>query len=411
MRITLFILFISITTSFAQLVKQESFETLMTRGKAEFKKEFEEQNFTEAVADFRKAVALKPENPEAHYFLGYAYSRLNAKDGSAIVDMNLDLNYRSSEELEQVIQLTPKYTGELVVLDPYSKLTAEWGSMAMCYANRDKTDSMVWAFNEGKRRGGFSDFFLNVNRKILSQCSKHAILISSGDNMTFSLWYLQTIQNYRPDVTVIDISLLNTTWYPQFIRSKSHVAFDQPQAVIDTMEYLPWKDSSVTVRNKYAYKDFSWKVSTPVYDGYLQRSDQLFLSILKANEFESDVYFTIGFSKDDQLGLKECSLSKILVSEVNTKGEKPYAFETYLSEITKAFELTKSINMNSQDQIYFVDNLRYDLILHLEEQNELGNKKGVKQLIKLLDTYTPEDQFPYWTAEIGNYVDYLRKQR
>jgi len=402
--------FFSIATFAQARAQHETFESLLSKGKAEFKKPHDEQDFTSAVTYLRKAVTLQPENAEAHYFLGYAYSRLNAKDGKSMIKMDLQWTKRSSEEFEQVIQLTRKYTGEMVVLDPYSKLTAEWGSMAMCYWNNNKLDSAVWAFNEGKRRGGFGAFYLAINKSMLSQCSKNAILVCSGDNLTIPLWYLQIIEGYRKDIAVINIDLLNTTWYPQQLRSKSTVAFDQPQASIDTLEYVYFKDSVVSVRNKYAYKDFSWTIRKTAEKDYLLRSDRLFLSILKANEFESDVYFTTRFDKESRLSLDDYLIPMILLDQLNVAGKEKYSFATYKAKLTEVLELTKKVNLNSSDEINFVDNLRYDLLIHLEEQNERKHKSEAKQLLKLLDTYLPESKFPYGSKETKAYVNYLRKR-
>ncbi len=409
---------------FAHLYAQnDSFESLLAKGKAEFKKDYEEQDYTLAAFYLKKAITLEPENAEAHYFLGYAYSRLNSLDGNSMIKMNLQLAKQCSDEFEQVIQLSPKYNGETVVLDPYSKITAEWGCLAMCYYNSNKIDSAVWAFNEGKRHGGFGKFFLAVNRNILSQCSKHAILISSGDNMTIPLWYLQMVEGYRKDVTVISMDLLNATWYPQVLHSKSGVTYDQPQAEIDTLKYIVLKeDTKVWVYNKYAYKDFSWILKITESRNYLSRADRIFISILKANQFESDVYFTRNVAQQNPLSLQEYFLPMILLDHLDVNGKKYSLSESnhsqpnesgikeYKAQLVKVLELTKLVNPNSADEVNFTEIIRYDIMLHLEEEHNLHHKKEVGQLLKLLDTYMPEEKFPFRSRELKNYIEHIRRQ-
>ncbi|HSZ71112.1 MAG TPA: hypothetical protein VK750_00450 [Cytophagaceae bacterium] len=411
-RFPFFLFLLFNTVAFAQLiVPGNGFDSLMNRGKAEFKKEFSQQNYSAAIVNFKKAAVLYPESSEVHYFLGYAYSRLNAKDGEGIIKMKPELTKRCSEEMELVNALTPQYTGERIVLDPYSKLTAEWGSLAMRYWNNDKSDSAVWAFKEGKRRGGFGDFFLSINRYILSNCSKNAILMSSGDNFTIPLWYLQQVEGYRKDVVVIDINLLNTMWYPRLLRSKFTVSFDLLQSTIDTLGYKPWKDSTVSVRNKYAYKAFEWRVKPTIFEKYLQRSDQIFLSILAANEFEQDIFFTMGCDEKETLNLNDHLLSMIMLDKININNQPAYTFDRYKNDLDIVLKLIPSyINMNSADQVALVHAMRNDLLMRLQEYHQTGNTSAVKRLFKLLDNYIPEKSFPYSSKETKNYIDHLRKK-
>ena len=373
-------------TGFSQTLE---FDSLLAKGKAEFKKDYDDQDYTAATGYLEKAVALKPENAEAHYFLGYAYSRINSKDGKGMIDMNLPLLQKTSAEFETVNRLTPKYSAEIVVLDPYAKLTSEWGSMAMSYWHNNKKDSAVWAFKQGKQKGGFDEFMLAVNRNVLDLCSKNTILISSGDSFTILLWYLQIVEGYRKDVSVIDISLLNTIWYPRYLTEQKSVQFDKPQSEIDTLEYCFWKEKTVKIGN------FSWIVKPSYYDQYLLRGDRLFLSILKKNNFERDVYFTTSFMESERLSLGDYLKSYILIDKISPKDQRPMPADVYKKEITKILQIADRADPNIETDLRFIYLIRYNILNRITGLIEVDDKVHARELKALMDEYISEQKYPY----------------
>lgn len=349
-------------------------------------------------------IELEPQNAEAHYYLGYTYSRINSRDGRSMINMNSELVKMASQEFELVNKLSPKYTGEIIVLDPYSKLTAEWGSLAMSYWHKHQNDSALWAFQEGKKRGGFGEFILAANRKVLDACSKNALLISSGDNFTIPLWYLQIVEGYRKDVTVIDISLLNAGWYPGYLSKNNIAKFDFPNEVLDTLDYIKWQDSVITINH------FSWTVKPSYYDSYLLRGDRLFLSLLKANNFEKEVYFTIAFMEDSRLSLTDHLRHLTIVDKLANKETADQTFKQYKKAIKKVLQLSKTINLNSSDELNFLNCFRFDVFQKTNNCISDNEKKKAKELLKLLDKYANENTFPYLDENASKYLNYLKGQ-
>lgn len=76
----------------------------------------------------------------------------------------------------------------------------------------------------------------DLGKDYLESCAPNAIVISFGDNDTYPLWYTQEVAGNRPDLRVMNYSLLGTDWYINQLRYK--VNNSDPADVIFTPEQI-----------------------------------------------------------------------------------------------------------------------------------------------------------------------------
>lgn len=160
-----------------------------------------------------------------------------------------------------------------------------------------------WNYND--MSNNYTSYAYGYN--LLQTCESDAILITAGDNDTFMPWYLQIVEGVRPDVTVLNAPLLNTTW---FLRTTMLYHPDLPWSLTEdslkNLNLIPWKTDTITIPSREGDSvSCSIVVEPTIADKYLLIQDQVLLNILRHNRWERPLYFSIGFGEQLPLGLQE----------------------------------------------------------------------------------------------------------
>lgn len=77
-------------------------------------------------------------------------------------------------------------------------------------------------------------FAYELGQAYLKDCPKQAILITNTDNLTFPLWYLQEVENFRTDVRVINYDQLLLSWYVEKLSIKTNASLPLKLTITDS---------------------------------------------------------------------------------------------------------------------------------------------------------------------------------
>ncbi len=179
-------------------------------------------------------------------------------------------------------------------------------------------------YHEHDRSGNYVAWDYSYN--LLQSVEPNGIIFTNGDNDTFPLWYLQEVEGVRKDVTVANLSLLNTPWYIKQLRDsrprgERFITMTDDQIRDLTSGLTPWKAQKVRipVQGEEGVTNLEWTLR-PTFGGRaLKVQDMMILRMIADSQLKNPVYFAVTVSPSNRLGLEEYLSMEGLTFKVNSK--------------------------------------------------------------------------------------------
>ena len=276
-------------------------------------------------------------------------------------------------------------------------------------------------YHEHDRSGNYVAWDMSYN--MLQSCEPHGIIFTNGDNDTFPLWYLQEVEGMRKDVTVANLSLLNTPWYIRQLRDsrpkgEGFINLTDDQILGLTSGLTPWKTQKIQIavegdpQNVDGY--IEWVLKPTFANQALKVQDMMILRIINDAKWKYPIYFAVTVSPTNKIGLEKYLDMEGLTFRLRSHkvdAINPGKMKDYL--MTELGDSTWSTNF-SQSSLLQVDSGQNKSFWSKDYQpgylfRNLGNENVHynPQIIRLLQNY----RSAYMQLAVHYFFDYQKLNR
>jgi len=368
-------------------------------------------NYLRAIEILEKAKLENPNDPEVYYYLGY-FTHYLEYDSRPLIGYNIEYSNKVLDYFYKAIELKPDYG------DAYYFIGAEYGARALKALQDEDIESCKLSYKKSFESKAFPDWLIEYGKNILKSCDSNGILFVGGVAEFNPIKYLQIIEKYREDVTVIPFGLFNRPWFVEKLRIGVE-GLIKPLPLSLTKEQIfdmhPYKWDTLTIEipiSEKLKKEFElpknelmkWRIYPNLEtDGksFLDASRAVLMNIVETNNWERAIYFSLGCNPSFFSGLNEyLQLNGInyKVPPFNLKGTKYEINSDNISEIllnennVKYFNDVTIHNMPRVSKIlinYYV--VLYKLALYYKEQNQIDR---IIKLTEFVNKNLQTDIFP-----------------
>ncbi|MFH1845461.1 MAG: hypothetical protein ABIF77_19930, partial [bacterium] len=119
-----------------------------------------------------------------------------------------------------------RYLERAAAADP--SFLEPWFSLVSHYMDQEDDEKLGQALRHLLDGDAIQAEVMEYSYNMLAGLAKNAILITNGDNDTYPGWIYTRLLDFRPDVILVNRSLLNTDWYPAYLQRHGLPEFITP---------------------------------------------------------------------------------------------------------------------------------------------------------------------------------------
>lgn len=192
-------------------------------------------------------------------------------------------------------------------------------------------------WHENDRHWNWVPFDYSYN--LLNSCEPNGILFTNGDNDTFPLWALQYAYGIRPDVRLVNLSLINTDWYIRQMRNlepKVPITFSDAEIRALDVDRNPFGPGTVIeIGPRKVHVPSSQELP------WIKIQDRMVLHIVQANDHakvRKPVHFAATVGEENMMGLAPfCRMQGMVFTLTDSMQADPVDIEKTLALFTKSY--------------------------------------------------------------------------